>query len=450
MRFARWLALLAFFAALPATAPAGAASIFDRLAVDRLAAEHADVLRYAQRRQTLTPPMGLQDFRAVIHCHSWLSHDSWGRLPDLVAAAKATGTRVVMLTDHPSDKHDYYQDSLSGVQEGVLFIPGAEARGFLIFPGSPLDVAAPKTPQDLVDAVNATGGLTFLSHLESTPPDFWKLTGVTGMELYNHHFDRTDTQEMRDLEEAWTERPVASDDAIARMKLILAGVQAYPQEAFAFVFDYPRLYVDDFDRAAATWRPTAVSANDTHAHWGLVLTGAAGGKLVCTGILGNPMAQVDPAKLKGLIPDKWEPGEKVLDFMLDTYERSFRHTGTHILAASLDRDSIFAALKAGHAYVSFDWLGDPTGFAFTAQAGDKQVLMGDEMPLTPGLVLQAALPIPAELRLYRNGQPIPLGEGPRNRLTIAVREKGEYRLEAWLTVGGEPRPWILSNPIYVR
>jgi hypothetical protein len=31
-----------------------------------------------------------------------------------------------------------------------------------------------------------------------------------------------------------------------------------------------------------------------------------------------------------------------------------------------------------------------------------------------------------------------------------VKEPGAYRLEAWLTLDGEQRPWIYSNPIYVK
>jgi hypothetical protein len=31
-----------------------------------------------------------------------------------------------------------------------------------------------------------------------------------------------------------------------------------------------------------------------------------------------------------------------------------------------------------------------------------------------------------------------------------VTEVGAYRLEAWLKLDGELRPWIFANPIYVR
>jgi hypothetical protein len=35
-------------------------------------------------------------------------------------------------------------------------------------------------------------------------------------------------------------------------------------------------------------------------------------------------------------------------------------------------------------------------------------------------------------------------------LEFAVKEAGVYRLEGWLKLDGEFRPWLFANPIYVR
>ena len=35
-------------------------------------------------------------------------------------------------------------------------------------------------------------------------------------------------------------------------------------------------------------------------------------------------------------------------------------------------------------------------------------------------------------------------------IDVPIDKPGVYRVEVWLTLAGEPRPWILSNPIYVR
>jgi hypothetical protein len=59
-------------------------------------------------------------------------------------------------------------------------------------------------------------------------------------------------------------------------------------------------------------------------------------------------------------------GDVVARLDFDPYYRSFRNVCTHILAPKLDEPSIRAALKAGRAYVSHDWIGDATGFRFDA------------------------------------------------------------------------------------
>jgi hypothetical protein len=136
-----------------------------------------------------------------------------------------------------------------------------------------------------------------------------------------------------------------------------------------------------------------------------------------------------------------------LDF--DPYERSLRYVSTHLLASSLDETVVRETLRAGHVYVAHDWLADPTGFAFVVQRhGKRLAVMGDEIEAQPGLTLRTATTLPAQLKLFRNGTLLKSVQG--DRLDFAPREAGVYRVEAWLTLDGEERPWIYSNPIYVR
>ena len=75
--------------------------------------------------------------------------------------------------------------------------------------------------------------------------------------------------------------------------------------------------------------------------------------------------------------------------------------------------------------------------------------MSDEVKLTDGLKLTAKLPLPAYLRLLRYGKEVAKSDG-KAEFEFAVKEAGAYRLEAWLELDGELRPWIFANPIYVR
>ena len=146
-----------------------------------------------------------------------------------------------------------------------------------------------------------------------------------------------------------------------------------------------------------------------------------------------------------------QPGDVVAQSDLDPYYRSFRNVSTHVLAPSLDEATIRTALNAGHAYVAHDWMCDATGFDFAALTGDGQrrAMMGDEVKHTAGLKLSAKLPVAAYVRLLRHGEEVAKSAGEAG-FNFAVKEPGVYRLEAWLKLDDELRPWIFSNPIYVR
>ena len=75
--------------------------------------------------------------------------------------------------------------------------------------------------------------------------------------------------------------------------------------------------------------------------------------------------------------------------------------------------------------------------------------MGDEVRRADGLKLSARLPLPAYVRLMQHGKEVARSEG-KAEFEWAVKEAGAYRLEAWLKLDGEWRPWIFSNPVYVK
>jgi acetyl esterase/lipase len=56
--------------------------------------------------------------------------------------------------------------------------------------------------------------------------------------------------------------------------------------------------------------------------------------------------------------------------------------------------------------------------------------------------------VPARLKLVHNGRVIHTATG--TNLTFEIGDFGAYRVEAWLAVAGEERPWIYSNPIRLR
>ncbi len=129
-----------------------------------------------------------------------------------------------------------------------------------------------------------------------------------------------------------------------------------------------------------------------------------------------------------------------------TFQQLFLFFTTHVLAPERNTDPIVEGLKRGHVYVSFDLLGYVGDFAFYAEKEGTKVMMGDEVPFARGLAVKAELPAPAErIVLLRDGAEVTSAENA-SALEFAAESPGTYRVVAYR----KDRPWILSNPVYVR
>ena len=125
-------------------------------------------------------------------------------IEEIVAAAKRVNTSVVMFTEHPSDKFDYFKDGHRGMKDDVLMIPGAETGGFLVFPNPKMGSIFPPMEahgqpsvglREFANLVQSRGGLIFLSHLEERMD--WDIRHITGTEIYNIHADFKDEKNLQ-------------------------------------------------------------------------------------------------------------------------------------------------------------------------------------------------------------------------------------------------------------
>jgi hypothetical protein len=408
-----------------------------KLKPDKLEAVHKAIRAMESQRNELPRRGPYQDYRANLHVHSLLSHDSRGKIEEIVAAAKATGTRVVMFTEHPSERYDYFKEGHRGLKDGVLLIPGAETKGFLVYPTQSMRGLDAGSPQEFSDLVRSRGGLTFLSHLEERMN--WEIRGLTGTEIYNTHADFKDERNL-----------------IAAMRNPLWMITSanlfrkYPQESFSALLDYPRDYLKRFDELCEKAPHTGVAANDSHQNVGLTIRLVDQDKVRFEDALGEKLLELRVganAALQQLAKGK-SARDVLFQIRLDRYENSLRHVATHLFLAELTEKAVWEALEAGRAFVAFDWLADSTGFDFAATSGTHRYEMGSRLAFEPGLRLQAQAPLPVEWKLIRNGKGILEGSGAK--FDSAVMEPGNYRIEAWLKVAGEDSIWILSNPIYIR
>jgi hypothetical protein len=136
----------------------------------------------------------------------------------------------------------------------------------------------------------------------------------------------------------------------------------------------------------------------------------------------------------------------VLGAKVGTLPQLFLFCTTHLIARERNTDPILEALRLGHSYVSFDYLGYVGAFMFYARAGDTGAMMGDEVHLAPGLTLKAELPASADrIAMYQNGAEVTSADNI-STLEFAPKSPGAYRIEAYRS----GKLWILSNPLYVR
>ncbi len=421
-------------------------SNIERLSLERLASVHADVEKLKLQRVEILARVGLNDYRCILHAHAEDSAHTGGTLPEMLADAKQASVHAILLTDHFRPPTDFIDGRWRGLKEGVLFIPGSEVHGFLVYPMKSILNRMELKGADFVNTVTADEGMIFLSHIEERKD--YSVDGLTGLEIYNRHWDAkrdkfslvalaaklTDPKQLADLEKA---------------------VRLYPDEILAFQCDYPNVYLDKWDEGTKRKRLTGVAANDCH-HNQIFLIKMVDADTVLLGTnvdADDKMRKFSALSRPGI--NEMTKGHKAGDILakldFDPYYRSFRNSSTHVLAPKLDEPSIRAALKAGHVYVAHEWMGDATGFRFEASDANGKFVatMGDEVKHADGLKLTAKLPLPAFVRLIRDGKEIARSEG-KTDFEFALKEPGVYRLEAWQKLDGEPRPWIFANPIYVR
>lgn len=349
-------------------------------------------------RRTVPPIGGFRDLPGVIHVHSLLSHDSKGTMDEIVAGAKQAGLAFVIMTDHHNPK--VYQRGFEGLFDGILIIRGSEIiKGCFGRTGDTCnsllvlglkDYIDPKTltMSELIKTVKRRGGLAFAAH----PKGFtdWDSPDLAGMEIYDILDDAVDHR--------WRFPKYLFD--------IGYSYRSYPEEVFSSIVDRPEENLKKWDGLSQKRRWVGIAGNDAHQN---------------IRVLGR---QVDP------------------------YGLSFRFVRTHVLAKELSEPEVLQALAAGHAYVSFDLLSDATGFNFWADDGGVQGIQGDEVRWTPGLKLQIESPVVGMIELIRNGTVVRRATTLRG--AFPVEEAGVYRVQISIRIGGSWRPWIYSNPIYVR
>jgi len=336
--------------------------------------------------RTSAQPDEFRDIKGVAHVHSFLGGHSTGTFAEIVSAAQANQLGFVIMTEHTEKDFDTAAMTLKGVHGGVLFINGNEVR-------------AENGERSLVLPEN-TSFVAYPEELKS-----WDTTRMNGVEIYNLF---TNAKQINRL--------VAFFD-------VLWSQRSYPDLIFAYYLRRPDENLLKWDQALAKTKLPAIGGNDAHNNVGVSLKNSS--------------------------------GKTLLGIQLDPYEVSFRLVRLHVLipeSNALDETSLLDAIRAGHCFIAFDFLGDSSGFTFAADNGQDRRIQGDEVSLTPTTRLSVRSPLRCRIVVFKDGAIFADEAGVRSK-EVAVTARGVYRVEVYLPQLGNivaTKPWIISNPIYVR
>ncbi len=344
----------------------------------------------------------MHDLACVVHLHSTYS-DGTGTVRQIARAGRRAGVDVVLLTDH--DTLEAKRRGEEGWYGDVLLLVGEEVsprrhNHYLAFGiDEPIDHRG-LDADGICRAVAEAGGVGFAAHPWSQGSRRFRRVG-DGMP-----FDGLDSEALHGVE-LWsfvTDTAEAADSIAQVLLFIAAPLRALERP--------PARNIEAWDELCRRRRVVALGGLDAHQ-------------------VGKRIGPVVPLRLMA-------------------YRRSFRFIRTHVLCEEApsrdlehDREQVYGALRAGRCYIAVDAIAPARGFRFEAD----DLAMGAEAP-AGRRTLRVRTPLPARLRLLRDGEEIAAAEG--TLLDREVEEPGVYRVEALRRAKGRERTWILSNPVYLR
>jgi hypothetical protein len=346
------------------------------------------------------------EYAGNLHIHTTHS-DGGGNVKEVTEAARAEGLDFIILNDHSYLTQLYLEDQ--GYHKGILVLVGSEigkhSHHYLAFNITHQVNDERYSPQEVIDAVNSQGGFGFLAHPFEKGMHFlqnsvsytwqdWSVKGYTGICIWN-------------FSSRWKENVRSLWHGIFHLIFKKYTLKGPSKRTLA-----------TWDRLCSEKRVVAIGGSDAHASF------------IKIGII----------KIKPL-----------------SYRYLLNTINTHILTPSplsgdvmKDKEIIYTSLRKGNCFIAHDGLYSAKGFSFSfcGEKDNKRLEMGQEAQFFPG-VLVIKLPGYGLTRIMKDGSLFKTKYG--SGLSIKIREGGVYRVEVsrkthmfgW-------RPWIFSNPIYLR
>lgn len=355
-------------------------------------------LKERQQVRKLSPIQGYQDLKGVIHVHTEISHDSKGKIEEIIEAAKINNLDFVILTDHNDPR--IFTEQPKGFKDGILFIRGGEIiKGktdiLAIAPESFIDKNE-LAWNEIIAELRKQKALIAVAHADYLYSDF-KISNYDAMEVYDIFDDVLTEPLWRWSKHLWN---------------IACCYERYPEEIFLQILDWPKNAMTRWDDELQKKHVTAIAGNDSHQN------------------------------------------VRLFGKQLDPYWLSFKMASTHVLAGSKSETEILKALKLGRAYISFGIVNGNDQFQFYGICENKLLMMGDEIyisiPKKHKCELKVRLSDDGKIRFVHNGKIMSDWIWINDSAFLEIEEPGIYRVEVERKISGRWYPWIISNPIYIK
>ncbi len=347
----------------------------------------------------------MYEYAGNMHIHSSYSDGSL-EIADIAAKAVRAGLDFIIITDHYTLSGLY--DGKEGYQQNVLVLIGMEANEsknhYLCLDIDKEVENNDDNPQAVIDEVNMQQGIGIIAHpFEKGSPVFadginfpwtdWKVCNFQGIEIWN-------------FTSQW------KDHITSTIKGVL--LVFYPHAALSGPC------------------PQALAKLDEHQ--------CRGEKIIATG---GSDAHGYAMKLG------------MFNLQASPYETSFKCINVHVLTelplsgeVQPDKEKLYAAIRKGTLWIGYDYFINSKGFRFFIRDGVNTWQMGDTVPLSEHMILQAVTPESARVKLIKNGKVWQVSTGKRHIFQDV--DRGVYRIEAYHRFLLGYRPWIFSNSIWVE
>ncbi len=352
--------------------------------------------------------MGKHLFETVGNAHIHTRYSDGAKdAPQIARDAALANLDFMIVNDH-----EYMSKSLhaedEGYHSGVLVLMGLELgvrfHHYLAFGMRDMVHGKGKTPQEVIDRVNEKGGFGCLAHpfekgmpfMEKGIAYTWNdlsVTGYAGICIWN-------------FSSRWKERVKTFLHGLFFLMFKTGTLKGPSRRTLRF-----------WDKVCQERRVVAIGGSDAH---------GAGLRL-------GPLTLTPLTYLDGLSSIN-------IHLLLDHPLRR---------DAAKAGQQVYDAMKEGRLHVAHDRLTDSRGFRFYYDiSGETSLQMGEEMAFQPGSVF-VRTPRRGEIRLLRNGRLLARESGCR--LFRPLKKPGVYRVEVYRRAPFFGlRPWIFSNPIYLR